>query len=247
MKPESQVFSHSGDVGDLIYALASIKTMGGGWLRLVRVDRRFKVIVREPFSPGKVELLRRFLEAQPYVAGVEYGETYAGVNLDQFRKNLRYHISLCDAVAETFGIPRYPRNESWLSCVDPNPVAPVVISRSSRHHNYDGLWPGVREKYDDVVFVGLPEEHAAWQSQFGEVRYQATADWWELCRVIAGARIFVGNQSAPMALALGLCVPQIVQEVYLSSPNCYFDRPGVHYFPDHPLGPRTGREVLPDL
>ncbi len=223
--PLSRIWSHGGDVGDLLYALATVKTLGGGQLRLVR-----RSYVREPFSPHKVERLRPLLEAQPYVSAVEYGEEAAGVNLDDFRINSRSGLNVCDMVASTFGAPHYPREEPWLFCPRPNPAAKVVISRSQRYHGHRFPWRRVWEKYGaNAVFVGLPDEHAAWQREFGPVRYYPTADWWELCRVIAGARLFIGNQSAPMALALGLCAPLIVQEVCLDVPDCYFDRRGVVY------------------
>ena len=77
-------FSHGGDTGDLIYALATVKSLGGGRLRLMRNDR-----VREPFTPEKVEVLRIFLELQPYVTGVEYGDTPSGFNLDDWRRHCR--------------------------------------------------------------------------------------------------------------------------------------------------------------
>jgi hypothetical protein len=243
-----RVFSHSGDTGDLIYSLATFKTMGGGRLRLVNVPGHQRPIVRDPFSPRKVKWLCPFLEAQHYITGVEYGETYEGINVDVFRQHLQYNRSIFDTVADAMGVDRYPQNAPWLRCDDPNPVAPVVIARSSRHHapNHD-FWRRVRQKYKDIVFIGLLQEHETWQSQFGAVRHQPVTNWWELCRVVAGARIFVANQTAPMALALGLCVPKIVQEVCVGAPNCYFDRPGVHYFPEHPLSRRTDRSVLPDL
>jgi hypothetical protein len=186
--------------------------------------------VREPFSRSKMESLRPLLEAQPYVTGVEYGETAGGINLDWFRGFYRDELNLLDNVSNTFGLPHYPREEPWLFCSDPNRVARVVIARSPRYHNNQFPWRQARELYGaDSVFVGLPDEHAAWQSEFGSVNYYPTADWWELFRVIAGAEIFCGNQSAPMAMALGLCVPKIVQEVCLSVPNCHFERHGVWY------------------
>lgn len=219
-------FLHSGDTGDLIYALPTVIMLGGGRLRLVVKAPA----VREPFSPAKVEALRPLLEAQSYISGVEFGEADTGVDLDVFRQHYRFDLNLSDMVASAFGLPPYPPEAPWLSCSDPNPVARAVISRSPRYHGYRFPWRRVAEKYGrDAVFVGLPEEHAAWQHEFGAIPYYPTADWWELCRVIAGARIFCGNQSAPMALALGLCVPRIVQEVCPYVPNCFFPRPGVAY------------------
>jgi hypothetical protein len=225
VRPRERTFSHGGDTGDLIYALATVKMLGGGRLRLVKSHG-----VREPFSPAKVESLRPLLEAQPYISGVEYGETAIGVNLDEFRKHYRYDLSLCDMVASTFGLPHYPREEPWLFCPDPNPVARVVISRSPRYHGNRFPWRRVCAKYArEAVFVGLPEEHAAWQGEFGRIPYVPTPDWWELCRVIAGSQIFCGNQSAPMAIALALCVPRIVQEMCPLYADCHFERPGVAY------------------
>jgi hypothetical protein len=225
VKGVERTYSHGGDTGDLIYALASVKMMGGGRMRLVKAGHP-----REPFSPAKVESLRRFLEAQPYISGVEYGETAVGMNLDHWRNYYRNDLSLCDMVASAFGLPHYPRNEPWLFCAQPNRVAPVVIARSARCHGNNFPWRRVRELYHaQAIFVGLSEEHAAWEKEFGTICYHPTADWWELCRVIAGAEIFIGNQSAPMALALGLCVPRIVQEVHLPWPNCQIERPGVVY------------------
>jgi hypothetical protein len=54
--------------------------LGGGRLRLVKANH-----VREPFSTAKVESLGSFLEAQPYVTGVEHGVTATGLYLDEFR------------------------------------------------------------------------------------------------------------------------------------------------------------------
>jgi glycosyltransferase involved in cell wall biosynthesis len=225
LRQEEKTFSHGGDTGDLIYALPTVKMLGGGRLRLVKAQQ-----VREPFSPAKVESLRPLLEAQPYVTGVEYGEEAAGLDLDAFRKLYRDDLNLSDLVSTTFGIPHYPREEPWLFCSEPKSVARVVISRSPRYHGHRFPWHRVREKYGtDAVFVGLPEEHAAWRDAFGPISYYPTPDWWELCRVVAGSQIFCGNQSAPMAIALGLCVPRIVQEVCPSTPNCHFERPGVEY------------------
>jgi hypothetical protein len=242
-KSKMKVFSQGGDVGDLIYSLASVKTLGGGRLRLVKTN-----YVRESFSPEKVELLRPFLENQPYVTGVEYSQVHTGINLDEFRKSRLNNLSLCDRVATALKIPHYPRDEPWLSCDSPNRIAPVVIARSSRYHSNKCPWPQIWNRYSTkAIFVGLREEYEDWRNRFGSIDYYPTKDWWELCRVIAGAQLFIGNQSAPMALAIGLCVPKIIQEVCLECPNCHFKRSGIYYFPDHPLGSRTKGMELPNI
>ena len=57
VRPREKTFSHGGDTGDLIYALPTVKMLGGGRLRLVKAQQ-----VREPFTPAKVESLRPLLE-----------------------------------------------------------------------------------------------------------------------------------------------------------------------------------------
>jgi hypothetical protein len=45
----------------------------------------------------------------------------------------------------------------------------------------------------------------------------------QIARVIAGSRLFVGNQSCPAAIAEGLKHSMIL-EVYRDLPNCCFER-----------------------
>jgi ADP-heptose:LPS heptosyltransferase len=51
----------------------------------------------------------------------------------------------------------------------------------------------------------------------------------DLARVIAGAGVFIGNQSAPMAIALGLG-KNVIQECWQANPNCLFRRDNAIYF-----------------
>ena len=80
-----------------------------------------------------------------------------------------------------------------------------------------------------AVFVGLPEEHVAFQQQMGwSIPYHPTQNMLELASVIAGAEAFIGNQSQAFALAVGLGVEDIVCEARLDLPlernECYFPR-----------------------
>jgi ADP-heptose:LPS heptosyltransferase len=45
----------------------------------------------------------------------------------------------------------------------------------------------------------------------------------ELARVIAGASVFIGNQSAPMAIAAGLG-KNLIEECWQGNPNCLFPK-----------------------
>lgn len=217
------IFSSDGDVGDLFYSLATVKQLGGGRLRL------YKASVREPFTPAKVEKLRPLLERQPYINSVEYGEGPAGIDLRYWRSHYKNWLNICDMVSEAFAVPHYPRNEPWLFCNDPLHIADVVIHRSERYHG-PFCWKKIAEKYAGrMAFVGMPEEHRRWEKEYGQVPYHPTPDWLALARVISGAKVFCGNQSGPMALALALCKTMIVQERSLYVGNCHFNRTGCYY------------------
>ena len=225
VKPPEKTFSHGGDTGDLIYALPTVKMLGGGRLRLVKAQQ-----VREPFSPAKVESLRPLLEAQPYISGVEYGEDCDRPQPGRVPEALPGRFESQRSGVEHLRRTPLPAGGAVAVLLGTQPGGPGChqpVAALPRQPLPLASGPG--EVRHEAVFVGLPEEHAAWQDEFGPVRYYPTPDWWELCRVIAGSQIFCGNQSAPMAIALGLCVPRIVQEVCLNTPNCHFERRGVVY------------------
>jgi ADP-heptose:LPS heptosyltransferase len=203
------VYSITGDVGDLIYALPSIRHLGGGTIRLCS-----RGPAREPFTQEKAGQLEQFLKAQTYVSGVEYGDTPGSVDLNGFRASAEASRSVIRCLSDFLGLLPFDQNEAWL--VHPMPTAgpPVIFARSPRVHGRNFPWAKAVEKYRGrCAFVGLPEEHASFVAQFGQVPYHPTKDWWEAGAVIAQCRLFLGNMSAPLAMAHGLGVPRLVGEM----------------------------------
>ena len=171
------------------------------------------------------ESLAALIEAQPYVSAVDWKAAPEGVNLDAWRHHYQGHLNLCDMVCECFGLPHPPREQPWLF-VEPRRESRVVFHRSSRYHNWNFPWRRAYERYHrDAAFVGLPEEHRDFSDYVGPVSYLHTEDMLELARVIAGAELFVGNQSSPFAVAEGLKVPTVL-EIYCSMNNCHWERRG---------------------
>jgi hypothetical protein len=76
--------------------------------------------------------------------------------------------------------------------------------------------------------VGSPGEHADFIERFGDVPYHPTANLLELASVIAGSRIFVGNQSSPYAISEGLKVRSVL-EGWFVRPDCCYYREGCVY------------------
>lgn len=221
-----KTFSHTGDLGDIIAALPSIRALGGG--RLVIFDNSKDR--RESLKGARFDSIAPLLEAQPYIAGVEWSDSKPkATDFSEFRNDHKFGESLAHWQARHVGATISV--EPWLT-VKPSDAAKgrVVISRSSRYHSPHHMWGKVLSRNKDALFVGLPAEHEALQSRYGaKIDYLKTDDLLELAQVIAGCRLFIGNQSCPWWIAFALGVPTI-QEVWPHSPNSRIERAGARYF-----------------
>lgn len=233
-----RTFRMAGDLGDLIYSLPMMRAVGGGEVLIEAAP-----YTRQMLTPDKWCGIDKLLRAQPYITGVRewiYGEN-ATVNANDFRARLGKSLrvgqgkekALVDWILETHGVPLNAKDEAWLT-VEPNPVAKVVFNRTGigrvRHliyHNIRFPWHRVWAKYGkDAVFIGTPEEYKVFRNVSGEVPYHPTADLFEAARVIAGAELFVGNQSVCHAMAEGL-KKRILLEVWPEGCNTLHFREGV--------------------
>jgi len=233
-QPERRVFSHSGMVGDIIYALVAMRAMGGGTLR---------VYSRRESTSMNVELvdsLAALLCTQPYIDDCQYDAEPGDVDLDRWTQYYTDGLTIADMALWACGQSTALRNRSWLEVSEPLQAAPVVFHRSPRYRNPRFPWNRVRDKYGRMaVLVGSPEEHRAFCEEVGPIDYLPTANYLDLARVIAGADLFVGNQSSPYAIAEAL-KKNSIQEVCLQLPNCIFERTGALYGVDESI-------ILPDL
>lgn len=200
-------FGHSGKLGDLIYHLGAIRQMGGGDVRMFWRDEC-------GIGPAEAEPVLPLLRAQPYVGSAGWHQTWEGpgLNLDRWRDHIDLKLNLADMLADWLGLPHWPREEPWLEVPSPRRVAPVVFARARHRHNPAFPWKRVWDLYHDrAVFLGLPEEHAAFGREVGRVRHEPTADLLAAARVIAGCDLFVGNQSSLHAVAEGLKRPLVLE------------------------------------
>ena len=218
-------FSHSGDLGDIIYSLPAIRAAGGGLLYLFNNPKKpCTKMTRE-----RMQLIRPLLMLQSYIEDVVFWEADEAKDhaLNEFRGNMGGH-TIADGHLLALGNRNLlERNKAWL-CVDyVRGDFPVIFNRTSRYHNPDFPWKRVWEQYHaNAAFIGLRREHEEFCREIGEVKYIETADFLQVARVIAGSRLFVGNQSCPYAIVEGLKVNAIL-EVSNHYPNCCFPRIGV--------------------
>lgn len=232
----------AGDIGDCIMAMPCFRALGGGEL-LLHSERW----TREPMTIEKARSIRSLLITQPYITDVRFMSEpeHVDVNLNDFRAeyfrtfkhpDFPKQRNLCEWILKTHGCGPEHQHTQWLH-VEPNPVARVIINRTGpgRHashvyHNYRFPWGRIVKKYaGEIIFLGTEAEWIAFDNAFGRhggMQWIPTRTLLEMAQVIAGADLFIGNQSCAYAIAEGLKKPAIL-EVCPWLPNCLFHRPDV--------------------
>jgi len=235
-------FKHAGDLGDIIYSLPVMRALCNGQPSEFLIEA--VSYTRQRLTPDKWCGIDALLRSQPYVSDVRAyvpGEPVTR-NLNDFRARLHQSLRvgigkdkhLTHWMCEAHCVHPQVILEQWLTIPDPINGAPVVFARAGAgrpHHQVyqNELFPWYRicEKYrGKAVFVGSEQEHLVFSAAFGDVPHYKTATLHEAARVIAGAKLFVGNQTATHAIAEGL-KKNIILEVWRDGPNCIVHRPGV--------------------
>jgi hypothetical protein len=241
-----KVFFHSGELGDIIASLPVIRALGGGCLVIGQ-----KLLPRFSGTRGmnkeRFQAISPLLARVPYLSDVRYDNCPGHVDYDfsLFRpflwpsllsgqwlrllnpKNRNENIVLLHARhAGLNGCDLSP----WLH-IEPSAETRgrIVVARSLRHQNPQFPWGRFAEQYSNRwVFVGLPEEHQAFQDQFGRIEHKPTADLLEVARLIAGSELFIDNQTSSCWIAMGLGHP-LIQEVSPACPNSIIARPNATF------------------
>lgn len=230
---------HSGDLGDIIYYLPVMRALPDGPHTLLLDDRNFTKPLRR-----RANAIIDICNIQPYVKECRLAAPHDNQFFPacQFRVHHRACWTLTDAQAMWAGIPT-PPYEPWIvelgEEIEPDPDL-IVVARSPRYNNEMFPWQQLMDHYRDtgkrVEFVGLPQEFHSFKVFGDHIKFRKTASLLETARVIKRSSMFIGNQSSPYAVAVGLGHPRIL-EVSLSAPDCYF--PGAIHCYD-------GKLTLPD-
>jgi hypothetical protein len=229
-------FRHSGNAGDIIYSLPTIQAIAAGrpaHLSL-HIDQPadYNPSIKHPMgnvmmNRKTAEMLQPLMAAQPYISSCSvYGDgAHVDVDLDAFRGGHmlldRGHIARW--YFHMFGVS-HDLGKPWLTAApDPQVAGRIVLARSNRYHmpmiRYDFL-----NDYKDIVFAGLPEEYEEMKRILPGLQYRPVRDFLELAQVIAGSKLFIGNQSFPFSIAEGLKVLRLL-EVDYRNPNVVVEGP----------------------
>jgi hypothetical protein len=104
----------------------------------------------------------------------------------------------------------------WITGICPQPRAEIVISKTVRHGGCLD-WAGLQQYADRSIFVGLEEEWSVFRRAYFDVRFYQVRSLLEFAQVVAGAKLYVGNQSFGLALADAMLIPRVA-ELWESNP-----------------------------
>jgi hypothetical protein len=216
-------FKHSGNIGDIIYALPAIKALSNGcaaklFLKLGVPLNGWSAeehpLGKAGLTPDIFKQLQPLLEHQAWLSPVQVHDGGpVDYDLDVFRrmpviKGGRGHIA--HWYFWVFGVSA-DLSKPWLE-LRPAPVSgkKIVLARSARYRN-----PGLNHAFlrgrGEIDFVGTRSEFEEMKKTLPELRHAVCEDFLRLARVIGAARFFIGNQSFPFALAEALKVPRILE------------------------------------
>jgi len=240
-----KTFLHAGDMGDIIYALPTIRAFGGGILYLDtsggeddhHVAKQVGWRKRLKFNEACYVTLESLLEIQPYIFKVErFKGQNVDINLNAFRRRLRTdnRENLMQSHLKHFGFKlKDSECTPWLTVPDSAErfERTIVINRSLRYHTAHIMWDSiVRVLEIKADFIGSPFEHEVFCKTFNiEIPHFQCKDALALAQRIKAAETFIGNQSMPMSLRIGMGL-SFAQESYAKAANCIFEGMDATYY-----------------
>jgi hypothetical protein len=205
-------FVHSGNAGDIVYALPTIKKIQELFQKPVNLYLKLNQSHDLPphyehplgsvmLNSNMAQMLIPLLSEQPYINACKiYSNPRIDIDLDQVRRaGLQLDRgSIARWYGYVFGV-NADLYKSWL--------------KVKSNLDYSFL-----KKYPKLVFVGVQVEFDDMKLQLPNIEYLKVADFLKLAEAIAGCRFFIGNQSFPFSIAEALKTPRIL-ETFFDNPN----------------------------
>jgi hypothetical protein len=237
--------------GDIIYSLPGIKKCveqyGVPASIYLWLDRPWQDYTelgqKHPYGVNQyaLDMMKPLLESQPYIKLCKKweGEDIAVDLDDQRTKTISTMPRGCitqwpgqiwpDLICDT--------SKPWLNLTElngyfknPDVVGKILVNRTSRWRNDMIHYFYLREYADQLLFVGLEEEHAALCKEWDlDIPYYKTSNFLDLAIAIRSCRLFIGNQSLCFALAEAMKIPRIL-EICPHAPNVIPSGPDGYYF-----------------
>jgi len=219
MNSEILTFKHKPKLGDIIYSLPLIKYLGGGILYLDPESEFFKGQKGQWIE--KYNWLIPLIKTQSYIHDVKIyeGEDFA-IDLDKYMNTT--HLQKGDKVNivdnHFVGQGMKPLGyEPWLNAKRIK-SSKIIVANSSNYHDDIDYYKLLKGKL--FGFVGTDQEAYDFRQRCKiEFTHFGVTDSRMLAELINGCEIFIGNQSLPLSIALGLGKKCWVEQSKIY-PNC---------------------------
>lgn len=221
-------FKHSGNLGDVIYALPSIKK----YCEVNGVKAEILLIVGAPMwlpdgfshpsggvmlTRAGVEMLAPLLEEQHYIHKVVWAQ-YGGnarfqcdIDLDLFRSLGKMNLamgSIARYYQPIFGFA--PDAElPWLSVGEVDRSDQIVVARSSRYRNPNIDYSCLNGL--GVKFLGVQSEFDDFKLTVHDAVYVKFENFLDMARFIQGSRFVIANQTFIYSIAEAMKVDRILE------------------------------------
>ncbi|MCD0487100.1 hypothetical protein LPB86_02590 [Pedobacter sp. MC2016-14] len=216
--------NHSGNAGDIIYALPTLKKLHeltGAQINLyLRLNQPLILSNALSHPLGNVMLnqkmtdqLSPLISKQEYINLVEpYADQSIHIDLDYFRSGV-FPLDRGN-IARWCGYTTGVSADLWKKWLDVTPnekyAETIILARSGRYQNVE-LDFSFLKNYQNIKFVGVSSEFVEMQKIIPQLEWVQVNDFLELAEIIAGCKFFIGNQSFPFSIAEGLKVSRILE------------------------------------
>jgi hypothetical protein len=231
-------FVHSGNSGDIIYALPAIFALsknGKASLQL-KINQKgiydgFHPLGNVMLNQKMVDMLKPLIEYQPQIAQCAvYSDDAIDYDLDVFRNYpmMLDRGNIARWYFNVFGIS-YPLHKPWLTAPkDEKWSNTIVVARSHRYRS-PGIDYSILNNYPNKVFVGIKPEYEDMQQALPDIAFAEVNNFLELATIINSCKLFIGNQSFPFSIAEALKVNRLL-EVFYECPNVVVEGEGANDF-----------------
>jgi hypothetical protein len=205
------IFSHSGDFGDIIYSLATIKYIGGGELVLFP-SLKTRVI----FNKRRFDAIYELISKQSYIENLRFTEDNIDTPLDRFRYWLRW-FSLPESHMYAYGVSKEDAlsflNNKWLDIESKEESKTLFVYTRRFEFNKEPFW-NIPILFNDCSFIGIEEDydHFKLRSKYRFKDVIIARDFNHLAQIIRNAKIVIGNPTGTLALAQAMNIPTISLE-----------------------------------
>lgn len=208
----------SGELGDIIYAIPTLKKLNVKKIVLNINPPKYKM------GRQQADCMKPLLEHCGFDVEITRGYNPIKVDyvMDEYRLELApYNTPLCYAYSTLFNV-QIDVEKQFIPPIYGDKAYNVVINSTERYLNPDFDWDKLLSAVKgDILFLGTDDEYYIFTNRHRKLKvdYKYTRDLVEVVEILSNCNLFIGNQSCIFAIAQGLQIPRI-QETCPYVPNC---------------------------